>query len=198
MKRQYLPVTVLLIAGTLAMIFVQALPGDWHQALRYEREAVRQGEWWRLLSGNFVHLGWRHLALNLAGLWLGTWAFAADRSALSWLAATLVCALATGVGLWWFSPTVGWCVGLSGALHGLMIVGFGAWALRGERLASGLLVLVVGKLLWEQSGGDMPWTDELVEGRVVTDAHLWGACGGALFLAMDALLQRWRRRGARV
>ena len=39
-------------------------------ALRYEREAVLQGEYWRLLTGHLVHGTWLHLLLNGAGLGL--------------------------------------------------------------------------------------------------------------------------------
>ena len=147
------------------------------------------------MTGHFVHLGWSHLALNLAGLGLGTWLFGSDRSPRQWLAATFVSALACGAGLWWFSPTVGWCVGLSGVLHGLMVVGFGGWVLAGERWAWGLLAVVIGKMAWEQLGGDMPWASALAGGRVVTDAHVWGAMGGAIFLAADVA---WRGLRARV
>ena len=30
--------------------------------------AIAGGEWWRLLTGNLVHLGWWHLFLNEMGL----------------------------------------------------------------------------------------------------------------------------------
>jgi hypothetical protein len=90
---------------------------------------------------------------------------------------------------------VGWCVGLSGVLHGLMVVGFGAWILAGERWAIGLLAVVIGKMAWEQAGGSMPWESGMAGGRVITDAHVWGAVGGALFLAGDIA---WRGLRAKV
>ncbi len=178
------------VAGAmLVMIVLQATPEAFRAALRYDRAAVMAGEYWRILSGHFLHLGWQHLGLNLAGLGLGTWLFGSDRSPLQWLLATLLSALACGLGLLWFSPAVGWCVGLSGVLHGLMIVGFGGWIMAGERRAWLFLALVAAKLWWEQAGGDMPWADALAGGRVVTDAHLWGAAGGALFLGVETA---WR------
>lgn len=178
----------------VAMALLQAMPESWRHAIRYDRPAIAAGEAWRLLTGHFVHLGWSHFALNMAGLGLGTWLFGADRHPVEWLLATFVAALACGLGLWWFSPDVIWCVGLSGALHGLMIVGFGGWALGGERRAWWLLLIVIGKIAWEQFGGDMPWASTMAGGRVITDAHLWGAIGGALFLAADMVWRRWRRR----
>src|SRR5690348_16523483 len=36
--------------------------------LRYDRDAVLHGEVWRLLTGNFVHLGAGHLLEDMAGL----------------------------------------------------------------------------------------------------------------------------------
>lgn len=189
------PIARVVAVAMLAMIALQALPITLQLALRYDRAGVGSGELWRLVTGHFVHLGWRHLALNLAGLGLGTWLFGTDRSPRQWLLATLVSALTCGFGLWWLSPSVGWCVGLSGILHGLMVIGFGGWVLTGEKQAWWLLGVVMIKLWWEKAGGDMPWAESLAGGRVVTDAHLWGAAGGALFLGIEAA---WRGVRARV
>jgi rhomboid family GlyGly-CTERM serine protease len=172
------------------MSLFQAMPVAWQHALRYDRDAIGTGEVWRLVTGHFVHLGWGHLVLNVAGLVLGTWLFAADRSPTQWLLATLASALACGGGLWLFTPEVLWCVGLSGVLHGLMVVGFGGWAVTGDRWAVALLAVVVAKLAWEQAGGWMPWEATISGGSVVTDAHLWGALGGCAYLLAE---QAWPR-----
>lgn len=179
------PISGVVGISVLVMAVLQALPGSWQDTLRYDRGAILAGEYYRLLSGHFVHLGWSHFALNMAGLVLGTWLFGADRSPAWWIGATVVAAAACGLGLLAWSPAVGWCVGLSGVLHGLMIVGFGGWALAGDRWALVLLAVVVGKMTWEQVGGTMPWEAAMSGGRVVTDAHVWGAVGGAAWLAVD-------------
>jgi rhomboid family GlyGly-CTERM serine protease len=185
----------LIVAGFVAlMTLFQALPAATQDLLRYDREAVLAGEYYRLLSGNFVHLGWQHYALNIAGLALGTYLFGGDRHPLDWTLAGLVLSVVVGLGLLAYSPDVRWCVGLSGVLHGFMILGFGGWALAGDRLALGLLVIVIGKMTWEQIGGSMPWESALAGGRVVTDAHLWGAIGGGAYLAVSSALALRRRR----
>lgn len=186
-----LPISIIVGVAMISMAGLQLMPDSWRLLLQYDRQAVGQGQVWRLLSAHFVHLGWSHLALNLAGLGLGTWLFGADRSPGRWLSATLVSAIACGAGLWLFSPGVGWCVGLSGVLHGLMIVGFGGWAVSGDRWAWALLSAVVLKLGWEQFGGDMPWAEAMSGGSVITDAHLWGALGGSVFLVGETLWRRW-------
>ena len=61
-------------AGVTALGFLLQLGGDaTREALAYERTALGSGELWRLVSGHFVHLGWSHMALNLAGLALVAW-----------------------------------------------------------------------------------------------------------------------------
>ena len=187
-----LPISAIAAASVLLMVALQAMPVAWQHAIRYDRGAIGAGQWWRLLSAHFIHRNWSHLALNLAGLGLGTWLFGADRSPGRWMLATFLAAAGCGLGLYWFTPSVGWCVGLSGVLHGLMVVGFGGWVLAGDRWAALLLALVVGKMAWEQFGGDMPWTGSMVGGTVITAAHVWGAVGGALYLAGEAIWYRWR------
>ena len=187
------PIGLIVAAFVVLMTIFQALPPEQQHLLRYDRVAILNGDYYRLVSGHFIHLGWQHYALNMLGLVLGTWLFGPDRAPLEWTIAGVVLAFICGLGLLLFSPDVRWCVGLSGVLHGFMILGFGGWALAGDRVALALLVIVIAKMTWEQLGGAMPWEATLAGGRVITDAHVWGAVGGGIFLAAAVGLQLRRR-----
>lgn len=155
--------------------------------LRYERTLILDSEWWRLLTGNFVHLGWPHLLMNLAGLGL-IWALFKHKLPLAgWLIITVISACATGLGLLIFNPELVWYVGLSGLLHGLFAAGLWSRRERGDWL---LFVLLSAKLIWEQAYGAMPGSAETAGGAVIVDAHLYGAVGGLI----AALGYRWFRR----
>jgi len=158
-------------------LMAQAL--GWVDALRYER-SLAAAEPWRLLTAHVVHLGWMHLALNLAGLCL-IWALFGRRLApWAWGVALVVCALTVGLGLWWRDADLAWYVGLSGVLHGLLVLGALA-ALRAEpRTALLVLAGVALKLVWEQYSGGDSGTAALVGGAVIVNAHLYGALGGLL------------------
>ena len=64
-------------------------------ALRYERGAVLDGEWWRLLTGHLVHADAAHLAWNLAGAALVWWLFGAEYGRAEWAAILFASAAAT-------------------------------------------------------------------------------------------------------
>ncbi len=154
------------------------------EPLRYERAALQAGQWWRLLTGNLVHLGWSHLLMDLAGLWLIWWFFVADLRPAEWAWLLLVSGLAVTGGLYTFDPHLVWYVGLSGLLHGLLVGG--ALRVLPRELPFGVLLLggVAFKLYWEQTHGALPGTAALAGGPVVVDAHLYGALGGALGYAL--------------
>lgn len=161
-------------------------------ALRYERAAIFQGEIWRLLSGNFVHLGWPHLGMNLAGMILIWLLFGRLLPLRQWLVVLLVSALGVGLGLLLFNPAIEWYVGLSGLLHGLFIVGIAA-SLSKDRHAEWLLLLfLVGKLIWEQVYGALPGSSDTAGGAVIVDAHLYGAISGLLLAVIAYGFRRWR------
>lgn len=176
------------------LVALQALPDPWLRMLWYDRLAVADGEYWRLLTGNLVHLGWTHLALNLGALVIGTWVFYPARTPVAWAVAQVVTSMATGLGLYYFSPGVAWCVGMSGALHGLLMIGAIDWIRQGDRVGWLLLAIWVGKLAWEQAEGALPLSTETVGSAVVTDAHLWGAVGGLLYVAGEQLYRRRTQR----
>ncbi|MCK5001994.1 MAG: rhombosortase [Gammaproteobacteria bacterium] len=157
---------------------------------RYDQALIDNGHYWLLLSGNIVHLNWAHWGLNIAGLTIVAFFFSSYGSVFHWLFVILVSAVFVGVGLYWFNPDVSTYVGLSGVLHGLFIYG----GLREIRVypASGyaLLFILIGKLIWEVVYGAVPGSEELTAGRVVTDAHLYGAIGGGLAAVLLSLFDQ--------
>ena len=172
-KSHALPLSIGVISTLAAALSTVANP-----ILRFDRSAIQHGEVWRLFSGNFVHLGWSHLLLNLAGLAV-IWALYHRLLSLrSWLLVVVVSSLAVGVGLWLLNPQLEWYVGLSGSLHGLFFAGAITSLAAGYRAEWLLLVVMFGKLLWEQFVGPTPGTADLAGGPVIVDAHLYGAIAG--------------------
>lgn len=182
------------LALAVLVAAVQAVPDSvvW---MRYDRTAIGAGEWWRIVSSNFIHLGWGHLVLNVAGLLAIGWLFAEDYTRWQWAFVLLVCSVTSSVGLYLWNPEIEWCVGLSGALHGLFAAGALAWVRDGDRMGFGLLAGLGAKLGYEQFLGAMPFSEGVVGGSVVTDAHLYGALGGG---AAAVALWWWRARSRRL
>ncbi len=176
------------------LVVLQALPTAWRDALAYQRTAVEQGEIWRLLTANVVHLGWGHLLLNAAGLVLILWIFGESRSGRDWLTGFVISGLAASTGVYLSRPDLLTVVGLSGALHGLFVLGAIGWIRDGDRMGWALLAVLAAKLAWEHFVGAVPMSAEIVGGAVVTEAHLWGAAGGALAGLWETW--RWYRQNA--
>jgi rhomboid family GlyGly-CTERM serine protease len=146
-------------------------------ALRYERAAIADGQWWRLLSCHLVHFDVRHLALNLAGLGLLWWLFVADARPRDWLGVVLAAALTVGGGLYVLEPGVAWYLGLSGVLHGVWaaaaLFAWRRWPL--EALVTG--ALLAAKLVAERALGPLSGAVDAAL-PVIVAAHLYGALGG--------------------
>lgn len=154
------------------------------EALAYDRDAVQAGEFWRLLTGHFVHLGWTHLLLNLAGLALVAWIVGHAFSWSRWVLITLVSIAAIDAGFWFLDLQLDWYVGLSGLLNGILAAGLLVGIARRERESMILAALVIAKLAWEQTtGGPLPGSESTAGGAVVVNAHFYGAIGGLLAAA---------------
>lgn len=177
----------------IAAITASLIGGDASPLLRYQRSAVLDGELWRVMTGQLVHLGSSHLVLNLAGLALVGWIFGPGLRAWQWVVILAGSWIVIVAGFLLLEPQLEWYVGLSGLLHGLLL---GA-ALVDDGLERRMrVVLVIGilaKLAWEQWAGALPMTAEAAGGPVVVDAHLYGGIGG-LLAGMSLLLLTARQR----
>ncbi len=169
-----------LLAGAVTVLCVLLEAAGVRDALAYDRAALGSGQMWRLLSGHFVHLGWTHSILNLAGLALVIWLVGTVFSWSRWLYIGFVSIAAIDAGLWLFNPDLDWYVGLSGLLHGLLAAGLLPRLLQRDRESMVLAVFVLAKLVWEQVGGPLPGSESTSGGTVIVDAHLYGVIGGLL------------------
>jgi|SRR5579862_1769397 len=178
----------LALAGALALLWLLLAGGpQWTLALRYDRAALHEGEWWRLLSAHWVHLSARHLWLDSAGLAL-LWAlYARELRPWHWLAVLVGATAMIDAGLWWAVPQVQWYVGLSGLLHGAWAAGAAAVALRQPRWGWLMLAVLAIKLLLEQRSGASLLVSEF---PVVIAAHSFGALGGLGAFAALALARK--------
>nr|WP_301337898.1 rhombosortase [Vibrio sp. RE86] len=162
----------MLIAVSVTCLALQFEPMaslvNWHRYL------ILDGQWWRILSGNFTHTNFAHLGMNLAGLWVISYIFKpSERTLLA-----LLLTIGVSVGLLNFLSDMKGYVGLSGLLHGL----FAYFALQESlngRKSSWLLVLgVIAKVTWEMTVGASQSTSDLINARVAVEAHLFGVVSG--------------------
>ncbi len=177
---------VLVIA--LLCVCIAAFGDAARELLRYERVAIAWGEYWRLLSAHFAHLGYPHLALNLAGLLLVWLLVGRLYSTWQWLLVAAFSIVVMDAGFWFVDSEMRWYVGLSGLLHGLLLAGAiaGFRSLPVESIV--IAAVVVAKLAYEQIVGPLPGSESVAGAAVVVNAHLYGAIGGAL---AAAAIMRW-------
>lgn len=177
-------------------LFVLAIAADpWTAALQYNRELVLQGQWWRLLTGGFVHLGALHAGVNAAAA--GFLLMLALRFALGCelVRNLLLGAPLLNIVLLVCSPAVEFAAGLSGALHAaatalglrLLLSGHSGLDTQSRRLARGmgaaLLFLIGLKLLAERAWQTPVVFESWWAFPVVVAAHLAGAAVGVLLAA---------------
>ena len=168
------------LAITVCVTLILILGSGANNWLRFDRAAILHGEIWRLLTAHFAHLGLSHAIMNLLGLWLCWLLFGKQLKTGATLVLIVSGNLVISLGLLLLNPEIHWYVGLSGVLHTLFVFGCLMEIRAGRKDAIVLLVFVAGKLIWEQLAGPLPGSEQTAGGKVVVDAHLYGAIAGLL------------------
>jgi rhomboid family GlyGly-CTERM serine protease len=176
----------LILSGLVAAIQIS---GDGlYSVMVFQRDAILQGDIWRLWSGHLVHGNWPHCWLNLGGLLLVWWMFGSLAQARSWVFATLVIGFGIALSMLLFEPEIHIYRGISGIQHGMLAFGVVLVWCQSRIWSLVLGMLIISKLLWEQFQGPLPSSQAMITGRVAIESHLYGVISGFVW----ALLTRLR------
>lgn len=171
-------------APLVLMVFLLCteLLGDWgREWLRYDRALIAGGQWWRLLTGNFVHLGWYHWALNEMGLVVLVLLCPDALSPAVWARRVLFLCLGMSAGLYWLVPGLSSYVGMSGVIHGLFVLGLMPQVMKKDLIALGCLTYLLGKLGYELCAGAPVSDEQAIGGSVVTESHFYGSIAAFIY-----------------
>ena len=177
-KKLSLPIALSVVLASVSLL--GQFGPEW---LSYDRVSILNGELWRLVTSHLTHTGFNHLALNILGLIIVFHLFGQLFSTRFWILSIAVCMLGISLGLLVNHPELGWYVGLSGVLHGLIVVGT-IGAIKSKcHIGYFVLIAVFSKLIFEQVYGASQNTINFINSPVIVDAHFYGAITG-LFLAL--------------
>ncbi|MEW6677724.1 MAG: rhombosortase [Pseudomonadota bacterium] len=152
-------------------------------ALVYDRAAIAQGEWWRLVTGHLVHSDAEHALWDIAALALiGSVIEMHGRRRLA--LAILSGMIGVGVALWWWLPELERYCGLSGVLNTLFVLALhDLWEAHRHPVIPLVATGLIAKLA----------TESLAQGSLlvqtfwptVPEAHVAGCLGGLVFLGIE-------------
>jgi rhomboid family GlyGly-CTERM serine protease len=164
---QWIPVFILIL-----VMFTFQLIGP--EVLRYETVQIHKLQWWRFLSGHFVHANWVHYGLNMTGLILCVALTETGWKLSQWLWRILLLALGISLSFWVLQPQIGWYVGFSGILFGLYVLcSISVWPQ--QKIMSSILLSVIAlKLTLDLWSSVKITSDELIGIPVLVEAHLYG------------------------
>ena len=178
----------------IALIILLMVIMQWSgmEYFRYETNLIHDKEWWRLLSGHWVHANWMHLLLNACGLLLCLYLTAINWSMWQWSWRILFLSVAISVGFLWLHPNLGWYVGFSGVLSGLYILSAIETIPNQSVMSYLLLIFVVIKILLEQFTSLNLDSSDLIGVPVLVDAHLYGVLSAFCFIGIELFFRKMK------
>ena len=174
----------------LLCLIIYAISAKNITVLDYNRELIINGEYWRLISGNFNHTNIYHLLLNLGALAVIGGLHYRYYSSGAYTSLILLLSTGVGVGILWLSPSTQLYVGLSGILHGMIIVG--AILDITKHYYSGYILIIgtIIKVINEQLFNSPIEMSQLIDAKVLTEAHLYGLVTGLIIAPLYVYLNK--------
>jgi len=167
-----------LILGILVLSIIVLVAQLFQSDLVFYRDNINTGQWWRIISGNFVHSNYPHLFMNLAGLWVFGFLFIDSLSLKTFLTSILLLSFSVGFGLYFFDLNLQKYYGFSGILYGLFLVGASTAIFKKDYLTGiAVAIVVIAKIIWDLFNGGSASSAELIGIPVAIHAHLYGALG---------------------
>jgi len=179
---------VFLLCIVVVCLFVEVFRDSLNSILRYQSDWNETGQYWRLISGHFVHLGMSHFLVNTLGLIAIWFMYGYVYSNKVWAVFIIACCTSMSLAFAYFDSHLEWYVGLSGLLHGLVY--FALIPVLYKNYQEGHLfkkfeditiaVIFGAKVIYEKTFGAVPFTASSSGGEVVVNAHFYGTLIGIM------------------
>ena len=153
----------------------------------YQRDLMT-GEPWRWWTAHWVHVGWRHYALNMLAFLSLPFIFPQlQRQTL--LLGLLVLPPLLSAGLYGLLPAVQAYAGLSGILHGIFVVAAieSLFIQRERKFAILVLVCIALKIGVEKWMGYSE-TAQFIQAPVLIESHQIGVLAGIIFILLKTVI----------
>lgn len=158
------------------------------QVFGFFPEYIANGEYWRAVTGQLLHINFNHLLLNVSGLAL-IWALHGEYYNVKHYCVTLLMAL-TAIGVALTFVTQVHYAGLSGVLHSMLVYGALIDIYKAKRTGWVILIGMFIKVGYEITFGASATTAELISANVATEAHLAGAVVGLIIGLLFIIVKR--------
>ena len=171
---------------TLVMITIGlfAIGGPAQEGLVFDREAIGQGEIWRLLTGHWIHSDGEHLAWNLVGLGLLGWLIEMSLGHRRLYHALFAGMCLVNLAVWMFMPSLDYYCGLSGILNTLLFVLLiDGWLTTRRRIFALVFIAATAKIVFELMYATAIFTQ--TSWPAVPAAHLSGALAAVLLFLIS-------------
>jgi len=180
-----------LILSILVLSIIILIAQFFQSDLVFYRENINTGQWWRVISGNFVHSNYPHLFMNLAGLWILGLLFIDSLPLKTFLTSILLLSLSVGFGLYFFDLNLQKYYGFSGILYGLFLVGASTAMFKKDYLTGiAVAIVIIAKIIWDLLNGGSTSSADLIGIPVAVHAHLYGALGAITISSVLYILNR--------
>ena len=178
MRLSTAPLTLVLIAINIVLYGIDYLSGErLSAAFALIPAAVQHGEWWRIITGGFMHASWPHVLINMYALFQAgafvEYCYGTPRYGIIYFigligggVAAYLTTIATGV------PTVGASGAIMGVFGAMAVLGFKLPRLRRELLQAAIFPIVL----------------TLGYGLFIPNISNWGHIGGLLTGSLTAAL----------
>jgi len=168
----------LIIATIISVLWLMGESAS--KILIYHRSAIAEGQIWRLFTGHLIHSNLWHLLLNLASLMMIGWLFSQHFTYKIWIIIFALSAMMISFAYYFTAPQFEYYVGLSAILYAVIIIG-ALLDIKHQPMIAGLILLVVtGRVIWQQLYGTADELEQLIEQRVAVESHLFGIITGYL------------------
>lgn len=186
-----IPATTLLLAGSAVVVHVIPGAGD---AFVFDRTGIAAGQWWRIVTGSWVHFSTSHLIYDVMACAIAGWLLERERApgiALIWL----VTGLSIGLTVLFGMSEPARFGGLSGIAYALVttlalrgLADHGAW----RYLCVATLAAAGAKLAYELATGHFLFVSADDAVVPLPAAHAVGIASAVLLWTGGRLLAGWR------